>query len=301
MKVLLDGAGTSIAAIEKQSTLPARWEGTRSVVEFLQHNSAVEVRTSPNPWMTGDHTKTVTIDGEIAYAGGMNIAREYRYDWHDMMVEIRGPVVSNIEHDFAKAWAHAGIFGDIGYLAASASRPERHFPEPSHYPVRLLISTASDNEIYRVQKAAIQQSKQRIYVQNPYFTDDALLAELLKARQRGVDVRVIIPLVTDRGPITRNNILAANIMLAQGIRVYVYPRMSHVKAAVFDGWACFGSANWDRWSLSLNKELNLATSHAPAVDALVDRLFEPDFMLAEEIKEPLPERWSDSLLEFIGD
>ena len=92
-----------------------------------------------------------------------------------------------------------------------------------------------------------------------------------KLNRRGVDVRVVIPLVTDRGPITRNNALAANAMLEHGVRVFIYPGMSHVKAAVFDGWACLGSANWDRWSLSINNELNLATSHPPAVQELLDQ------------------------------
>ena len=134
-----------------------------------------------------------------------------------------------------------------------------------------------------------------------YFTDDALLYELVRARRRGVDVRVIMPLVTDRGPITRNNALAANVMLEHGIRVFIYPGMSHVKAAVFDGWACLGSANWDKWSLAINKELNLATSEPALVEPLLARVFKVDFAASPELTEPFPERWSDYLLEVIGD
>lgn len=111
----------------------------------------------------------------------------------------------------------------------------------------------------------------------------------------------ILPLVTDRGPITRNNVLAANIMLEHGIRIFIYPGMSHVKAAVFDGWACLGSANWDRWSLQINKEMNIATSDEAAVAALNERLFEKDFAVSAEITEPLPVRWQDHLIERFGD
>ncbi len=32
-----------------------------------------------------------------------------------------------------------------------------------------------------------------------------------------------------------------------------------------------------------------------------DRLFEPDFKRSVELLEPLPERWSDYLLEIVGD
>ena len=116
-----------------------------------------------------------------------------------------------------------------------------------------------------------------------------------------MDVRVIMPLETDRGLITRDNALAANVMMENGIRVFVYPGMSHVKAAVYDGWACFGSANFDRLSLRINKEINIATSHPAAVQRLLDELFVPDFARSRELEEPFPERWMDHLMERFGD
>jgi len=90
-------------------------------------------------------------------------------------------------------------------------------------------------------------------------------------------------------------------MLENGIRVFVYPGMSHVKAAVFDGWACLGSANWDKLSFRTNKELNIATSHPEFVDELLDRVFAPDFENSVELTEPFPERWSDHLAEIVAD
>ena len=90
-------------------------------------------------------------------------------------------------------------------------------------------------------------------------------------------------------------------MLEHGIRVYVYPGMSHVKAAVFDGWACLGSANWDKLSFRTNRELNIATSDRATVDELLERLFERDFEAAVELTEPFPERWSDHLAELLAD
>lgn len=300
VKVLLDGLGTIISTMETQSTLPEGYSGPGSVRRFLRKDSRVKVRHASNPWLTGDHVKTAIIDKKIAFTGGMNIAREYRYDWHDLMIELRGPIVDVLQHEFEKTWGHAGVLGDITYLV-------RHFgPKPNHaedivYPIRVLFTRTDRAEIFHAQRQAIRNAQSYIYVQNAYFTDDAMLYELAKARRRGVDVRVIMPLVTDRGPITRNNALAANAMLEHGIRVFVYPGMSHVKAAVFDGWACLGSANWDRWSFRINKELNIATSHAEAVDALEQRIFRGDFDKSIELTEPFPERWSDYLLEFIGD
>ncbi len=61
--------------------------------------------------------------------------------------------------------------------------------------------------------------------------------------------------------------------------------MSHVKAAIFDGWACVGSANYDKLSLEVNKELNLATSDADTVNSLLEEVFLPDIAASEEITE----------------
>ena len=300
VRILLDGLGTIVSTIEKQETLPEHYHGPSSVRRYLESDSGIEVRQTVNPWLTGDHVKTATIDEKLAFTGGMNIAREYRYDWHDLMTELRGPVVGELQYEFEKAWAHAGFFGDLGYVAMRLrSRPA--VAEEDGYPIRVLFTRPHDYEIFRAQRDAIRRAQRYIYVQNAYFTDDAMLYELAKARRRGVDVRVIMPLVTDRGPITRNNALAANAMLAHGIRVFIYPGMSHIKAAVFDGWACIGSANWDRWSFRINKELNIATSHPAAVADLEQRIFETDFAKSVELERPFPERWTDHLLEIIGD
>jgi len=300
VRILLDGLGTIVSTIEKQPTLPKNYQGPSSVRRFLERDSQVEVRQASNPWLTGDHVKTAIIDGRLAFTGGMNIAREYRYDWHDLMIELGGPIVDELQYEFEKAWAHAGLFGDLNYVVARLG-PRPDDAGESGHPVRVLFTRPGDHEIFRAQREAIRSAQRYIYVQNAYFTDDAMLYELARARHRGVDVRVIMPLVTDRGPITRNNALAANAMLEHGIRVFIYPGMSHIKAAVFDGWACIGSANWDRWSFRINKELNIATSEPEAVAELERRLFKPDFADSVELVEPFPERWTDHLLEVLGD
>jgi cardiolipin synthase len=74
-----------------------------------------------------------------------------------------------------------------------------------------------------------------------------------------------------------------------------------VKAAIYDGWVCVGSANFDRLSLRINRELNIASSALEIADQLIERLFEPDFNASPELIEPIPERWVDHLVEIIGD
>lgn len=300
VKVLLDGWGTIAATKVKPDTLPPDYEPPGSVRHYLTSGSKLSVRQQPNPWFAGDHSKTIIVDEEKAFIGGMNFGREYRYEWHDLMVEVDGPVVGNIADDFGKAWAGGGLLGDIGsFFHSLKKRKERDLRQG--YPVRILYTRPGDSEIRNTQLEAIRRSKAFIYLENPYFTDDRALNELVKASHRGVDVKVVLPKDGNNGVIDRSNALAANKMLRNGIKVYLLPRMSHVKAAVYDGWACFGSANFDKLSFRVNYEVNLGTSHVETVRNLIDRLFIPDFNASHELTEELPVQAQDYLLELVAD
>jgi len=303
VKVLLDGLGTISGTMSDSQSLPEHHTPPDSVRFLLESDSQVNVRQKANPWFTGDHVKSTIIDHQVAFVGGMNIGREYRYDWHDLMMEIQGPVVDILRREFQVAWAHAGPLGDLGYLISLTKRiePVERNKLDQDYPLRVLLTSTGNHDIYKTQLKAIRRAQSYIYIQNAYFTDDTLLRELVLARRRGVDVRVIVPMETDHGPINRSNVLAVNLMLEHGIRVYIFPGFSHVKAAIYDGWVCVGSANFDRLSLHLNRELNISSSHPEVAEQLLERLFEPDFRSSPELTEPIPERWVDHLVEIIAD
>ncbi len=97
-----------------------------------------------------------------------------------------------------------------------------------------MYTKAGATQIFDAQLAAIKNAKRYIYIQNPYFTENRILNELILARARGVDVRVILPSTSDYGFMDSSNIVKTNIMLKNGIRVYQYPRISHIKAAIYD-------------------------------------------------------------------
>lgn len=299
-KILMDGLGSIFATMEEPEYKTGNKDTPISMTLYLQSGSEVKVRQTTNPLFTGDHVKTTTIDHKTAFMGGMNIGREYRYEWHDLMVKLEGPIVDRIEHDFNKTWAHSGLLGDLGLLMYKM-KPNKYRAEDKGVPLRLLYTSPGHYEIFRAKVEAIQRAKSYIYLENAYFSDDTLLHELIEARKRGVDVRVILTTKGDNGIMNINNALAANIMIAHGIRVYIYPGMSHVKAAIFDGWVCLGSANLDKLSLRINKELNIATSDETAAKGLMEKIFEPDFKKSIELTEPIPENWYDFLVEMLAD
>ena len=286
VRVMVDSVGNMLATQVDPESLPETHKHPMSMSRYLERGSDVKVRSMTNPWFTGDHTKTTIIDKKTAFVGGMNIGREYRYEWHDMMMEVTGPVVDQLQFESDKAWSRGGLLGDFAN-AFRFLRGKKENADRNGYPVRILQTKNFSSQIHRAQIAAIQNAQQYIYIQNAYFADDRTVYELARARRRGVDVRVIIPERGNHGPVNASNKVTINKLLEHGVRVYQYPGMSHIKAAVYDGWICVGSANFDKLSLKINKELNLATSDPAAVDALLSRVFVPDMLMSREILRPI--------------
>jgi len=300
VRVLLDGLGNALARRVDPDSLPDDHNHPRMMGNYIERDSAVKVRNLTNPWFTGDHIKTTIIDRKIAFVGGMNIGREYRYEWHDMMMEVTGPVVDQLQFKSDKAWAYAGLFGDLAFALRSL-RGKKSGADRDGYPVRILQTRNFDSQIYRAQIAAIRNARNYILIENAYFSDDRTVYELARARRRGVDVRVIVPLRGNHGPLNASNKITINKLLEHGVRVYQYPGMSHIKASVYDGWISVGSANFDKLSLQINKELNLATSDPETVETLLARLFIPDLLISREITEPLETGISTQLAEIVVD
>jgi cardiolipin synthase len=301
VRVLIDALGT-LGAGQGAPEGAATRAGGFAIARYLRSGSEVEVRETPNPWLVADHTKTILVDRRLAFLGGMNIGYEYRHDWHDMMVELRGPIVGRLQYDFDVAWAYAGIGGDLAYVKALGEKQK--FPgdaeDPTYVDLRPLYTRTLDPQVLRAQLAAIQRSKSAIWVEQPYVSDDSLIAALIDARARGVDVRLIVPTRGDSRFMNSANVLAASVLVRNGVRVYVYPGMTHVKAALYDGWACLGSANFDKLSLRINRETNIATSDALFVDRLRRELFDVDFARSRELVEPPSAGWGTYVSAYVA-
>ncbi|MBN2505853.1 MAG: phosphatidylserine/phosphatidylglycerophosphate/cardiolipin synthase family protein [Verrucomicrobia bacterium] len=303
VRVILDrmnshGAGNTPPA----TPMRGQFVPPASIGAYLERDSQVRVRPFLNPWFTSEHAKLYLVDGDHAYLGGMNLGREYRHEWHDLMVEVTGPVVAHFQHDFAKAWAHAGLLGDLAYATQALFGP-RPTPPPAsdgNWPMlRRLYTRTGRPQIRRAVLDALDRARQRVYMENPYPYDNRIVGALARARHRGVDVRMVLPSSADFTGADRSNCVTANYLLKHGVRVFVYPGMTHVKALLVDGWACLGSANFNRLSMQFNHELNLATSHPPTVESLRRELFEVDFAKSREIRQPIRVSWTDHVAEYI--
>lgn len=300
VRVLLDATGQILGEGKVSDNLPEGFVSPHSMARFLRKDSNIQVRLRPNVLFKADHTKTITIDQRLSFTGGMNIGREYRYDWHDMMLEINGPALSEIIYEFNLAWEHAGAWGDFSFALAKMSQ-KRLDIKGDGVPLRMLYTRINNPELFRAQLEAIRRSKKYIWINNAYFSDNDILYELISARRRGVDVRIILPSKGNHKIMNKSNIITANILFRNKIRVYFYPGMSHIKAAVYDGWLCTGSANFDVLSLRDNLEMNIATSDVETVERIKRRLFEKDFAYSRLMTEPLDSNFSDVIAEIIAE
>lgn len=305
VNVLLDLLSTQTSCQSPPETpMPEGFVAPRSIRSYLKKGSKVHVRAFLNPWFTADHSKLVIIDDRKAFVGGMNIGREYRYEWHDLMAEVEGPIIKSLKFDFEKAWAHAGILGDIGCFFTFFGKQPREddqskVPKGEYYPVRTLFTKTADLEIHKAVFEAINRAQNHIYIENSYMFDSSFVSALVKARRRGVDVRVVLPDRCDAPGGESAIYVVANYLFENGVRVYLYPGMTHVKAALIDGWACFGSANFNRLSLRRNQEINLATSAPAIAEKLRTELFETDFKKSYELRQPIEVNWTDHIAESI--
>lgn len=267
----------------------------QSIASYLKKGSKVKVRKRLNTWATFDHSKVIIIDRDLAYTGGMNFGEEYRYQWHDMMVALRGPVTGRLVKNFYETWSFNGWGGDFSAAYRklfSKKIREENLEKPGMINIRLLYTRPDEAQIFKAQIEAIKRAQKRIYIQNAYFSDDRIVKGLIEARGRGVDVRVILPSENDISIMQKNNIAMANKLWRNGIKVYFYNGMSHVKAALYDDWAIVGSANFDKMSLFINNEMSLGIDDPAFVKELETRLFEKDFKDSKLMDKEIEMNWA---------
>jgi cardiolipin synthase len=217
---------------------------------------------SPFGWLSRDHRKTLTVDGEIGFVTGLCIGRMWVGDpekelepWRDTGIEIRGPSVANIEHAFARIW---DVTGDE--LPADEIAPLNSQATTGEVALRVVPSEPASAVMLRVDQLVTTLARERLWLTDAYYAGTTLYVQALCAAAKdGVDVRLLVPSASDipiLKPLSRSGYRP---LLDAGVRIFEWNgTMIHAKTAVADGtWARVGSTNLNLASWYGNLELDV--------------------------------------------
>jgi cardiolipin synthase A/B len=226
-----------------------------------------------------DHRKILVVDGEVGFVGGYNIGSMYATQWRDTHVRIEGSSVWDLQNAFIDFWNLRRTPGLPTLLDHGTSqweariRVHRNVPRSWLFPIRGMYLEAID------------RAQHHVYLTQAYFIpDEDFLGSLLSAARRGVDVRILMPEVS-------NHVIADwlsrgfhSTLLRAGVRLMLYQgAMVHAKTGTIDGqWTTIGTANIDRVSLTGNYEINVEFYDADLAEQM-QRVFETDCSQAREL------------------
>ena len=275
-------------------------------------DAGVELRLyNPIRWRRGlrnlfrDHRKILLVDDQFGYVGGTGATDEFWNpdkpddSWHEVMVEMRGPLLDDWRSLFEFQWRRCG---------------ERRFWRPVEplQPARLPAAPAKRSglgrlayaaarqhrDILRALLRALGQSRRQVLLATPYFLPTRKVRRaLMKAARRGIDVRLLLSgQRTDHPAVRYAGHRYYPRLLRAGVRIFEYqPRFLHAKMVLVDDWVSIGSCNFDHWNLRWNLEANLE-AFDPPLGAAVAGCFAQDFAQSKEItladfqNRPLPMR-----------
>ncbi|MCH2149054.1 MAG: phospholipase D-like domain-containing protein [Phycisphaerales bacterium] len=207
---------------------------------------------------TRNHRKIAIFDEQRVFAGGSNLAEEYMGPtpladrWKDINFLMEGPCVEDYLAIFSSDWQFA--------TRKQLPPPRATWPEVGHSRAQIVPSGPDipSDCLYDVVLMAISGARDRCWIATPYFIpDQTLIDAICLASARGVDVRIIVPWVSNQ----RLADLARSCYLRDAVNasanVYWHTGgMFHGKTILVDQeFTLVGSMNTDRRSLFINFEV----------------------------------------------
>ncbi len=257
-----------------------------------------------------NHRKMLTVDGQVAFTGGMNIqARNITADRPPRMVRdvhfrLEGPIVGQVQEAFADDWLFStgevldgpAWFPSLEPRGATTARTFTDGPDGNLDILRTLLM------------GALSSARESVRILTPYFLpDQAMIAALTVAALRGVRVDIVLPAKVNIPLVQWAATAQLWQVLRPGCRVFLTPLpFDHAKLMVVDRqWALFGSSNWDPRSLRLNFELDVEVHDAELATrlaAIIDerRATAREVTLAEVDARPLAVKFRDGLARLLS-
>ena len=214
-----------------------------------------------------NHRKIVIIDGYVGFVGGINMSDKYRNDlipknklfWRDTHLMVMGQATSYLQYLFMCDWNFCSpnklVYNELYF-------PEIPLNNTIEDDVVQIAASGPDSlqpVIFYSLLESISAAKKSIYITSPYFIPgESLMDALIIAIQSGLDVKVLVPGISDSKMVNAAASAYYTELLQYGAKIYKYNKgFVHAKTMVIDDdLAIIGSANMDYRSFDLNFEVN---------------------------------------------
>ena len=275
VRVLVDGFGSIRDASRLAEVLKA------AGVEFkIYHPMPWRLATHAHSWQKGywlykilyfifninrrNHRKLYLVDSTLAWTGSFNISASHLGDnsegkpWRDYGVCLRDDTVVSLSQGFDNLW----LAGPARFYRGFFSR---------YLSNRSLASRRLKN---RFLLRRIDGRENRLWISSAYFSPTAAIRRgILRACERGVDVRLILPDQSDVPVFPALSGYYYRELLDAGAKIYRFNRgVLHAKALLLDDLAIVGSSNLNYRSLLHDLELDVVIYDPGVVDQLQDHL-----------------------------
>ena len=262
VRLLVDGVGLPLADAELLETLEGEGIPFRifhPIPWFFRHRrytaGGLDLWALWSRLNHRNHRKVCCIDRRIVWIGSFNISachlpREQGGEgWRDTAVRIEDVDTDVPDHAFERAW-----------------NPWFRRPRPRNRvrsPFRLNDTRRQRRRLHRGLIRRIVRGRDRIWITNAYFVPE-------RRAQRGVDVRILLPSVSDVFFMPWTAAVFYGSLLEHGVRIYEYlPAVLHAKTLIIDEWMTVGSSNLNSRSLSHDLEADYVLDSPAAKAALV--------------------------------
>jgi phosphatidylserine/phosphatidylglycerophosphate/cardiolipin synthase-like enzyme len=308
---------------------PTRGEVAQAI-ENLVRDTRIQVHGDPreHPFHC-HHEKTVVIDGEVAFVGGIDLTDDAgdRYDtqehharrrlgWHDVGSRLRGPAVADVNDHFRTRWREL----------TDEQLPAVEPPGPAGATTVQIVRTVAEDmydslpkgdfRIFESYMRAVSSAREIIYLENQFLWSPELVSVIAEKLRHppSPEFRVVILLPArannghddTRGQLSvlvdaddgAGRILGATIRSLsrnkdRADRLYVHAKV----AVVDDRWLIVGSANLNAHSFFNDTEMCVVTDDAALARDTRVRLWAEHLELEEaavsgmSARELVDEQW----------
>lgn len=213
-----------------------------------------------------DHRKITSIDGKVAFTGGLNLADEYANiiekhgNWKDAAIMVEGKAAWSLTLMFLEMWDLCARQKEC--LEDFYPWKESACPIQADGFVQPYADSPMDDENVgeHVYMQILNHAKDYVYITTPYLiVDDSMVSALCLAAKSGVDVRIITPHIWDKALIHMTTRSYYRELIQGGVKIYEYTNgFIHSKTFVSDDrTATVGTTNLDFRSLYLHFECGI--------------------------------------------